>query len=302
MKTFFKIIGGIFAFIFCICILFVELVTHSIFAINTTFSERKINKIIDSVNMNYLLEDEDGIKTPIYKNIIDKTNITNLTEDEIEKIIASQGFKNIIKKIINTNAKNILYGDQLVITENEIDKLVNDNIDNMISSINKKIDLDTRDLLKDVIKSEVIDVVNNIPDAEKINESYPQIVELKTIFRLSTKIELILTIIVLTILISLFTWSSSNGLKYSGITTMIASFIVILFGLFVAFVFSYVLNTMPDFTNYVSLFKPILKKIGMIFVFGGLTSFGISIIMLIFGNLLAIKAEKKKEQGTILAN
>lgn len=302
MKTFFKIIGGIFAFIFCICILFVELVTHSIFAINTTFSERKINKIIDSVNMNYLLEDEDGIKTPIYKNIIDKTNTTNLTEDEIEKIIASQGFKNIMKKIINTNAKNILHGEQVVITDEEIDTLVNDNIDNMISSINKKIDLSSRDLLKEVIKNEVKNVVDSIPDAEKINESYPQIVELKTIFRLSTKIELILTIIVLTILISLFTWSSSNGLKYSGITTMIASFIVILFGLFVAFVFSYVLNTMPDFTNYVSFFKPILKKIGMIFVFGGLTSFGISIIMLIFGNLLAIKAEKKKEQGTILAN
>lgn len=303
MKTVLKIIGGIFAFIFCLVILCVELVGHGVFGLNNVAHEKKMSKIIDSTNISYLLEDEDGNKTKFYKEIEKSTKEINLKENEINGLINSTGFKNILKKIAIGMKEEYIYNSQeYALSEEEITDLVNANIDNMIANINRQISPEDREVLLELAKKKITELVENLPSFDEVRNNYPKLKYTNTLLDIKLKLAIIGAVVILTLLISLVTWSFSTGLKCSGIVTAITSFIVIIVGLIISLVLSYILHNIPTFESYVSVLKSALKEVGLVFIFDGLITLGVSVIMLIIASLLAQKAERKEEQGTILAN
>ena len=69
---------------------------------------------------------------------------------------------------------------------------------------------------------------------------------------MSTILQLLGVIVLAVVLISVFTWGIGSGLKFSGITTLISSILIIFLGLFVLTVSSYILNNISMFHNYIS--------------------------------------------------
>ena len=218
-------------------------------------------------------------------------------------LVNSTGFKNIIKELaMGIRNKYIYNSKEYALYQEEIESLVEANIDNMIANTQIKISQEDRNELVKIANNGIYDLVLSLPSMDEAWEKYPQLKYVQMIFDIKTKIAVITSVIVLTLLIALVTWNIGKGLKYSGIITIIVSFLVILTGLVTSFIVSYILRYIPSIEGYLSILKPVLKEIGLVFISNGLITFGVSIIMLILASLIIKKAERKEEQGIILVN
>lgn len=303
MKTILKIIGIVLAVICSICLLVSLLVTHSIFAASDILSDNRTDKILKSLDMNYILKDEDDNKTTIYRKIDKIAGDLELTEEDKVKIVNSNGFKTIFAAFIDGAKSSYIYGEtEYVLSEIDIVNLVNINLDDMLKDVSVEIPLETREKLREKTIGELSKIASDLPSSISLYRNYSYLKYVRDIFDIKLKLEAIGVIAGLILLTILFTWGIGRGLKYSGITIMISSLLVILFGGFIILVFSYVLKNISLFANYVSLLKPTLKEIGLVFVSNGIIGLGISIIMLVVASIISQRKEKRLEQGTILAN
>ncbi len=303
MKTVLKIIGIVLAVICSICLLASLLVTHSIFAASDILSDNRTDKILKSLDMNYILKDEEDNKTTLYRKIDKIAGDLELTEEDKIKIVHSNGFKAIFEAFIDGAKSSYIYGEtEYVLSEIDIVNLVNINLDDMLKDVSVEIPLETREKLREKTIDELSKIASDLPSSISLYRNYSYLKYVRDIFDIKLKLEAIGVIAGLILLTILFTWGIGRGLKYSGITIMISSLLVILFGGFIILVFSYVLKNISSFANYVSLLKPTLKEIGLVFVSNGIIGLGISIIMLVVASIISQRKEKRLEQGTILAN
>ncbi len=303
MKTVLKIIGIVLAVICSICLLASLLVTHSIFAASDILSDNRTDKILKSLDMNYILKDEEDNKTTLYRKIDKIAGDLELTEEDKIKIVHSNGFKAIFEAFIDGAKSSYIYGEtEYVLSEIDIVNLVNINLDDMLKDVSVEIPLETREKLREKTIDELSKIASDLPSSISLYRNYSYLKYVRDIFDIKLKLEAIGVIAGLILLTILFTWGIGRGLKYSGITIMISSLLVILFGGFIILVFSYVLKNISSFANYVSLLKPTLKEIGLVFVSNGIIGLGISIIMLVVASIILQRKEKRLEQGTILAN
>ncbi len=302
MKKFLKVLGGIIAFLFCLIILVIQMGAHFLFATNTIFSEKTINKIVDNTSISYLLQDEDGNKNSISETIYSYMKDLGFKEESVNKAVDSKGFKNIVKGILVNAVNNTIHNNkEIIITEEELKVLIDDNLDNIIAESGMTITATKKDALVKTINSSLNDLVKKIPTTSEINEQNAELKDMQTIFKKSTKIEYLVVLIVLTLAIAFFEWSIIKCLRDSGIVTIIAATLILILGTLIAFVAPYILRGIPDFTNYLSFIKPIIKVIGMIFVINGAIALVAGIIQSIVASVLKKNKEKRIEKGTILA-
>ena len=107
MKTVLKIIGIVLAVICSICLLVSLLVTHSIFAADDILSDNRTDKILKSLDMNYILKDEEDNKTTLYRKIDKIAGDLELTEEDKIKIVHSNGFKAIFEAFIEIGRAHV---------------------------------------------------------------------------------------------------------------------------------------------------------------------------------------------------
>ncbi len=303
MKGVLKTIGSILAFILCVGMLIAELTVSLAFSINNLSSDAKIDEMLGKLNMNYMLRDENDNETPAYKRINRVFRDAELTEADEEKIVNSRAFKKLLKLLVVGVKETYLYGEKdVVLTRFGASDLVDSNLDEVLTSLSVSFNLSEREKIYNSTKDELYRVSDDLSSLAKSYHEHSYSKYIKYILDMSTILKLLGVIVLAVVLISVFTWGIGSGLKFSGITTLISSILIIFLGLFVLTVSSYILNNISMFHNYISLLRPIIKEVGLVFISSGLISLGVSIVMLVIANIFIQNKEKRIRQGTLFAS
>lgn len=302
MKPYLKALGKFFAIILCIVIFALQVATYLSYGSKRILKEKSIKNIVDNVNGEKLISSKDKAVNNIYMSLTKAFNNTGLSEESINNVIKSTGFKNIMTGIISNYANYyITYEEDHLLITSEMQKLVDDNIDNMIASSSINVNSELRKNLIEAITNNLMHIFDDY--ALIIENDNPYSLEL-WIFQLSiipiAKFVLILSIILLVALIALVRWNIIKSVRDSGIITIITGTLIFVISLFAYTSFDIVFNGISKFKDYVFLILPVIKEICLTFIIYSAIGIILGMIQLFIFKLLNERKKKKKALKNIV--
>lgn len=299
MKVVFKIFGGLFAFIFCIVLLVVELGAHTVIFSSNVVSENGINRFVDSIDVSLLLEDSDGNKTAVYDKLANTFEKMGLEKNATERILKSDEFTNVISQVLNSAAEYYVLGKtDLFMTNEKIDSLVDENIDGVLVASGMNIQDNYKTKLVSEVKTTLYEIFKSPTTRENlIGEENLRI--LNFILSDTLKIALGVAILVLTLLIALVKWSIGKAIRDNGIVTIIVASFILIMGLIFGYAFTLIAGRLPSITDYVSVLTPVLRYFGNILLINGMVALVVGILLLLIAKLIKRK-KADREDGKAL--
>lgn len=301
MKVVFKIFGGLFAFIFCIVLLVVELGAHTVIFSSNVVSENGINRFVDSIDVSLLLEDSDGNKTAVYDKLANTFEKMGLEKNATERILKSDGFTNVISQVLNSAAEYYVLGKtDLFMTNEKIDSLVDENIDSVLVASGMNIQDNYKTKLVSEVKTTLYEIFKSPTTRENlIGEENLRI--LNFILSDTLKIALGVAILVLTLLIALVKWSIGKAIRDNGIVTIIVASFILIMGLIFGYAFTLIAGRLPSITDYVSVLTPVLRYFGNILLINGMVALVVGILLLLIAKLIKRKKADREDEKALQA-
>lgn len=301
MKVVFKIFGGLFAFIFCIVLLVVELGAHTVIFSSNVVSENGINRFVDSIDVSLLLEDSDGNKTAVYDKLANTFEKMGLEKNATERILKSDGFTNVISQVLNSAAEYYVLGKtDLFMTNEKIDSLVDENIDGVLVASGMNIQDNYKTKLVSEVKTTLYEIFKSPTTRENlIGEENLRI--LNFILSDTLKIALGVAILVLTLLIALVKWSIGKAIRDNGIVTIIVASFILIMGLIFGYAFTLIAGRLPSITDYVSVLTPVLRYFGNILLINGMVALVVGILLLLIAKLIKRKKADREDEKALQA-
>ena len=191
-------------------------------------SLKKVNFIEDdndtSINNNENIE----VKK-IFDSVYTSANEMGVSSSDVDKFINSDAIKEFMGSYMETITNYLATGEETTITKEELKKLTDYSVDNLLSKTEQKIDDDTKNKIITIIDEQADEIINELPKpSEVVNDIDPD--TLKTInFIFSPKLKTILisSIVIITGLIALLVWHPYRFIKWFNISNIIASLLVI---------------------------------------------------------------------------
>lgn len=179
------------------------------------------------------------VKT-LFDNVYTSANEIGISSSDVDKFINSDAVKEFMGRYMETITTYIATGEEITITKEDLKKLTDCSVDDLLTKAEQKIDDETKNKIVTIIDEQSDQIINDLPKpSEVVTEIDPN--TLKTInFIFSKKLKTILIglIVGITGLIALLLWHPFKFIKWFSITNIIASILII--GL--SFVISPIIN------------------------------------------------------------
>lgn len=279
--------------IICVVLFFFICTDLFMFSLNRIASVNFVNAVIDDINISdaikSLRESNSSEAGELLNDLYDKAEERGFSEEEMNNIMDSD----MTKEIIEVYASNMLE-DGKSLTEEDINKILENNVDEIIDNSNGVFSKEDRARILRAGETMAPTIAKNLPDMNQVNEivGVDNVEQVQNGFNSNNLffiIMLVLTIVLFAVL-TLMQWKKYKWLLYTSITILVSSIIVILFTLLGQSGINLIMSENSLMNNIV---LPIVSNITKnIYIISG-TCFVLSIIEMVVYNIL-----KKKNMVT----
>lgn len=299
LKGLVKTITGIIAVVICIVIFVLEMGIHVVVDTKGFLSKDNMVKIVKNVDINFLLEDENGHKTDLAKDMYKNAEEAGISSEAIDKLINSNSFREAIGKYVGSSVESIIYGtDVEKPTADDIVKIVEDNMDIIYKVAAKEgktlTNADKEEILSEIRKG-APEIIDELPDiSSELKADDEEAIEIvQNVYDSKYLLLAIGAIIVLAGLIALLRFNLYSWMMWISIPTIISSIIFIGFS-FVPSVIITILETTDVSKNIIDFVaNDILSSLFTRFLISGIIGLVISIVLIVFYSIINKKKKHK---------
>lgn len=217
--------------VLCVVLFFLINISLAVFCISKLASSSFVNKVIDDVDVKDVIESaRESENTEVSQAIDDvykQANEHGFSEEQVNNILESDMTKEILQKYSSN-----FFDDGSGLTEEDINKIVSNNVDEIIDNSNGKLKEEDKKEIIRATETMAPTIAENLPDAKDISKMAGDNVSFEVEKNKGGNygfwIFLLVTFIVLGIIIFLqrkkFKW-----LLYTGVTVLVSSSLALLF-------------------------------------------------------------------------
>lgn len=228
----------------------------------------------------------------VFDSVYSEANRIGVSSEDVDKFINSDEVKEFMGSYMEAITNYLATGEETTITKEELRKLTERSVDDLVMNYEYKIDNETRKQIVEIIDEQSDEIINNLPKpSQMVNDIDPD--TLKTInFIFSTELKAILigSIIVITGLIALILWHPYRFIKWFSISNIIASILIIGLSFIISPIISWALE--GEVSVFLDIVMSFINQFETSMLISGSIGTVISIILLIIYKLLK-KYEKE---------
>ncbi|MEI3530699.1 MAG: hypothetical protein V8Q75_06570 [Bacilli bacterium] len=176
----------------------------------------------------------------IFDEVYTSANEIGINSSDVDKFINSDAVKEFMGSYMETITTYLATGEEINITKEELKKLTDYTVDDLLTKTDQKIDTETKKKIITIIDEQADQIISDLPKPSEIVTDIDQntLKTINFIFSIELKIILIVSIVSITGLIALLLWHPFRFIKWFSISNTIASTFII--GL--SFVISPIIN------------------------------------------------------------
>lgn len=295
MNNFFKFLRLFLCSLLSIILCGIIIVTHIVFDSSQFLKKdyiinslKKVNFIEDD-NDNSINNNENIEIKKIFDSVYTSANEMGVSSSDIDKFINSDATKEFMGSYMETITNYLATGEETTITKEDLKKLTDYSVDDLLSKAEQKIDDDTKNKIISIIDEQADEIINDLPrPSEVVNDIDPNTLKtINFIFSPKLKIILISSIVIITILIALLLWHSYRFIKWFNISNIIASLLVIGLSFIISPIINWALE--EESSLILNILISFIKQFENSLLISGIIGFIISIILSIIYKLLKRK-------------
>lgn len=212
--------------------------TVCIFNASNFLNEKNITKTVKKVNLIDILSDDaqmtsDGPTASTMDKIYDMANNVSISKEHVDAVINSDAVKELVSNYINHVVTYITTGEEKNISGAELTELVRNNID----TISSQAELNLSDSMKQNVVNGVEryadDIVILIPSPKVVTDSIgdSKLAVIQNLFNNQVKINLLLSLVGLTLLLMLLQFSWWRWLPWGSVSAVVIGIVSCILGL-----------------------------------------------------------------------
>lgn len=176
----------------------------------------------------------------LFDEVYTSANEIGISSSDVDKFINSDAVKEFMGSYMETITTYLATGEEITITKEELKKLTDYSVDDLLTKTDQKIDTETKKKIITIIDEQADQIISDLPKPSEIVMDIDQntLKTINFIFSIELKIILIVSIVSITGLIALLLWHPFRFIKWFSISNTIASTFII--GL--SFVISPIIN------------------------------------------------------------
>ena len=176
----------------------------------------------------------------LFDEVYTSANEIGISSSDVDKFINSDAVKEFMGSYMETITTYLATGEEITITKEELKKLTDYSVDDLLTKTDQKIDTETKKKILTIIDEQADQIISDLPKPSEIVTDIDQntLKTINFIFSIELKIILIVSIVSITGLIALLLWHPFRFIKWFSISNTIASTFII--GL--SFVISPIIN------------------------------------------------------------
>lgn len=165
----------------------------------------------------------------LFDEVYTSANEIGISSSDVDKFINSDAVKEFMGSYMETITTYLVTGEEITITKEELKKLTDYTVDDLLTKTDQKIDTETKKKIITIIDEQADQIISDLPKPSEIVTDIDQntLKTINFIFSIELKIILIVSIVSITGLIALLLWHPFRFIKWFSISNAIASTFII---------------------------------------------------------------------------